>query len=108
MVSALDRRVRGEESRCSLNSFPLRSPLPPPVRACSSAPPPPTMSRLARQLGFLDRNELALVLDQRSPRGHDWRGLADKMGFSYTLIVALEQKESPTITLLEEWERKLG
>jgi len=30
------------------------------------------------------------------------------MGFSYEIIIVLKQKPSPTLSLLEEWERALG
>ena len=30
------------------------------------------------------------------------------MGFSYDMIMLLSTKESPTLSLLEEWERVLG
>ena len=67
-----------------------------------------TMSKLSCELGFLARKDLSLILDKKSPRGHDWRGLCDLMGFSYEVNIALNQQESPTLSLLEEWERTLG
>lgn len=66
------------------------------------------MSKLSSELGFLARKELSLILDKHSPRGHDWRGLCDLMGFTYEVNIALNQQESPTLSLLEEWERSLG
>ena len=66
------------------------------------------MSTLAKELGFLARRDLSLVLNQQSPRGNDWRGLVDKMGFSYQLNMVLSQQDSPTLALLEEWERTFG
>lgn len=32
----------------------------------------------------------------------------DKMGFSYEMNMLLSCRESPTLSLLEEWERVLG
>lgn len=66
------------------------------------------MSTLARELGFLGRRNLAQILDHHSSTGIDWRGLVDKMGFSYEMNMLLSSKESPTLSLLEEWERVLG
>jgi hypothetical protein len=66
------------------------------------------MSTLARELGFLARRSLAQVLDHHSSTGVDWRGLVDKMGFSYEMNMLLSTRESPTLSLLEEWERVLG
>ena len=66
------------------------------------------MSRLSDELGYLARQDLSLILDNESPLGNDWRGLADHMGFSYTMVMILGEKSSPTQSLLEEWERNLG
>ena len=66
------------------------------------------MSLLARELGFLARRNLAQILDHQSSTGIDWRGLVDKMGFSYEMNMILSSKESPTLSLLEEWERVRG
>jgi len=66
------------------------------------------MSRLSNELGYLARQDLSLILDNESPRGHDWRGLADRMGFSNNMVLLLKHKSSPTQSLLEEWERNLG
>lgn len=67
------------------------------------------MSRtLSHELPFLARHRLAMVLDQPSPLARDWRGLADKMGFTYGMVTTLRSKESPTMSLLEEWERFNG
>ncbi|KAL5510654.1 hypothetical protein EMCRGX_G006240 [Ephydatia muelleri] len=66
------------------------------------------MSSLSRELGFLARQSLANALNTTSPLGKDWRGLADKMGFTYEMITVLQTQESPTLSLLEEWERQLG
>ena len=66
------------------------------------------MSRLSNELGYLARQDLSLILDNESPRGNDWRGLADRMGFSYNMVIFLKHKSSPTQSLLEEWERNLG
>ena len=30
------------------------------------------------------------------------------MGFTYEMITVLQNQESPTLSLLEEWERQLG
>jgi hypothetical protein len=38
----------------------------------------------------------------------DWRGLVDQMGFSYEMNMLLSTRQSPTLSLLEEWERVLG
>ena len=67
-----------------------------------------SMSSLARELGFLARRNLAQLLDHHSSTGIDWRGLVDKMGFSYEMNMLLSTRESPTLSLLEEWERVLG
>ena len=66
------------------------------------------MSSLGKELGFLARRDLSLILDKLSPTGNDWRGLVDKMGFSYQVNVAMGQQDSPTLSLLEEWERVYG
>ena len=66
------------------------------------------MSGLYKELGYLARRQLAVVLDRDSPRGLDWKGLADKMSFSYEVIVALRGSRSPTMTLLERWETHAG
>ena len=66
------------------------------------------MNTLAWELGFLGRRNLAQILDNHSSTGIDWRGLVDKMGFSYKMLLLLSSKESPTLSLLEEWERVLG
>ena len=66
------------------------------------------MSTLSRELGFLARRNLAQILDLHSSTGIDWRGLVDKMGFSYEMNMVLSTKPSPTLSLLEEWERVLG
>jgi hypothetical protein len=66
------------------------------------------MSTLARELGFLARRNLAQVLDHHSSTGMDWRGLVDQMGFSYEMNMLLSTRQSPTLSLLEEWERVLG
>ena len=66
------------------------------------------MSSLYRELGFLARQSLANALNTVSPLGKDWRGLADKMGFNYEMITVLQTQDSPTLSLLEEWERQLG
>lgn len=66
------------------------------------------MSKLSDELGFLARQDLSLILDNESPLGNDWRGLLDRMGFSYTMVMILQKKSSPTQSLLEEWERSLG
>ena len=63
---------------------------------------------LSEELGFLARMDFAMVMDKTSPRGRDWRGLVDLMGFSYEMIVVLQTRESPTLSLLEEWERHFG
>ena len=49
-----------------------------------------------------------MVLDRDSPRGLDWKGLADKMSFSYEVIVSLRGSRSPTLALLERWENNAG
>ena len=65
-------------------------------------------SQYVRKLGYLARRNLAAVLDHSSPRGADWKGLADRMGFTYDTVRLLRAKESPTLALLEEWETKKG
>ena len=61
-----------------------------------------------KKLGYLARRNLAAILDRSSPRGADWRGLSDRMGFLYDTVRALRAKESPTLALLDEWEREKG
>lgn len=61
-----------------------------------------------KKLGYLARRNLAAVLDRVSPRGADWRGLADRMGFKYGTVRSLRLKESPTLALLDEWENAKG
>ena len=63
---------------------------------------------LSGELSFLARHRLAMILDQESPLAKDWRGLADKMEFDYSMIMLLRSKQSPTMSLLEEWERYQG
>ena len=66
--------------------------------------------RPLKALGYLARRNLATVLDHSSPRQADWKGLCDRMGFTYdTVLKTLSQsKESPTLALLEEWEKARG
>ena len=64
--------------------------------------------RPLNKLGYLARRNLATILDHSSPRGADWKGLSDRMGFTYDTVRALRQKESPTLALLEEWEQQKG
>ncbi|XP_064397730.1 myeloid differentiation primary response protein MyD88-like [Halichondria panicea] len=66
------------------------------------------MSKLYKEVGYLARRQLAVVLDRDSPRGLDWKGLADKMSFSYEVIVSLRGSRSPTLALLERWENNAG
>ena len=66
------------------------------------------MSTLSYELGFLARRELSVILDRTSPQGRDWRGLADRMKFTYGTVMALQSQRSPTLALLEEWERTAG
>lgn len=63
---------------------------------------------LSYELPFLARHRLAMLLDLESPLASDWRGLADKMGFTYGMVTMLRSKQSPTMSLLEEWERLKG
>ncbi len=63
---------------------------------------------LSHELGYLARRELAVLLDHESPQGRDWMGLADRMGFAYSTTLALKRERSPTLALLEEWERAVG
>ena len=65
-------------------------------------------SSLSQDLGYLARRELALVLDHESPQGRDWMGLADCMGFTYSTVLSLKGERSPTLTLLDEWEKAVG
>ena len=66
------------------------------------------MSTLTHELGYLARRELALMLDCESSQGKDWRGLVDRMNFTYDMILRLKNKPSPTQALLEEWEKARG
>ena len=65
-------------------------------------------SQSVKKLSYLARRNLAAVLDRSSPRGADWKGLCDRMGFLYDTVRLLRVKVSPTIALLEEWERAKG
>ena len=64
--------------------------------------------RPLNKLGYLARRNLATILDLNSPRGADWKGLSDRMGFTYDTVRALRLKESPTLALLEKWEQMKG
>ena len=66
--------------------------------------------RPVKALGYLARRNLATVLDHSSPRGADWKGLCGRMGFAYDTVLRAQSqaKESPTLALLEEWERARG
>lgn len=66
------------------------------------------MSTLSRELGYLARRDLAVVLDCESIQGKDWRGLSDRMNFDFNMIRRLRNKPSPTEALLEEWEKSKG
>lgn len=66
------------------------------------------MSTLSYELGYLARQQLAVILDHESPQGRDWMGLADKMQFTYSTVLALKGARSPTLVLLEEWEKAAG
>ena len=65
-------------------------------------------SRSVKKLSYLARRDLAAILDHSSPRGADWKGLCDRMGFVYDAVRALRAKESPTLALLDEWESAKG
>ena len=65
-------------------------------------------SQSVKKLGYLARRNLATLLDHSSPRGADWKGLCGRMEFAYDTIMALRAKESPTLALLDEWERAKG
>ena len=64
--------------------------------------------RPLKKLGYLARRSLATILDHSSPRGADWKGLSDRMGFLYDTVRSLSARESPTLALLEEWESARG
>lgn len=66
------------------------------------------MSTLPYELGYLARRQLSVILDHESPQGRDWMGLADRMQFTYSTILALKGVRSPTLSLLEEWEKVAG
>lgn len=79
------------------------------------------MSLLSQQLSFRARHRLATILDQPNIRGCDWRSIVELMGygscrvvtfefcrFSYEMVMMLRNKESPTMSLLEEWELREG
>ena len=65
-------------------------------------------SQSVKKLSYLARRDLAAILDHSSPRGADWKGLCDRMGFVYDTVRALRAKESPTLALLDEWESAKG
>ena len=65
-------------------------------------------SQSIKKLGYLTRRNLAAILDHISPRGADWKGLSDRMGFLYDTVRALRAKDSPTLALLDEWESVKG
>lgn len=66
------------------------------------------MATLSQQLGYLARRQLAVLLDHESPLGRDWMGLADHMQFTYSTVLALKGERSPTLALLDQWERVAG
>ena len=66
------------------------------------------MAALSQELGYLARRKLSVLLDHESPLGRDWMGLADKMQFTYSTILALKGERSPTLALLDEWEKAAG
>ena len=66
------------------------------------------MSTLSRELGYLARRQLSVLLDHESAQDRDWIGLADSMRFSYNTVLALKGERSPTLALLEEWEKVAG
>lgn len=68
------------------------------------------MAALSDQLGFLARRSLCAILDCDSSQHRNWVGLASEMGFPYKTVLRVrdERKVSPTLALLEEWQKKVG
>ena len=68
------------------------------------------MAALSSQLGFLAQRNLSAILDFDSSHQRNWVGLASQMGFPYETVLRLreERKGSPTLALLEEWQKKVG
>ena len=66
------------------------------------------MSTLPDELGYMTRQRLALILDNESPVGRDWMGLADLMKFTYGASLELRRERSPTLALLMKWEKTAG
>ncbi|XP_019619667.1 PREDICTED: uncharacterized protein LOC109466395 [Branchiostoma belcheri] len=53
------------------------------------------------------RQEVSLLLNMDQPiSGHDYRLLAELLGYEYTLIRAFGGTSNPTLRLLEDWETK--
>eukprot|EP00118_Oscarella_pearsei_P017684 m.177408 g.177408 ORF g.177408 m.177408 type:complete len:939 (+) comp39158_c2_seq68:4396-7212(+) len=71
-------------------------------------PPPGQMSFGGlKQLGYVERLRLALILDQQRTDEKDWRGLAKHLGVPQ-LITALGVQKSPTRMLLQHYESANG
>lgn len=51
-------------------------------------------------LSYSTLNKIAMKLDQEDPLGHDWRELADELGFSMEEILIIERRGKPTITVI--------
>ena len=66
------------------------------------------MSSLSSELNYVAKQQLARLLDYPSPSGKDWKGLLHLMGFKLELVVTLRKEESPTVVLLEKWEKSAG
>lgn len=51
-------------------------------------------------LRFSTLSKIAMKLDQEDPLGHDWKQLADELGFLMEEILIIERRSKPTITVI--------
>lgn len=52
-------------------------------------------------LRYSTLNKIAMKLDQEDPLGHNWKQLADELGFSMEEIMIIERRGKPTITVIQ-------
>lgn len=52
------------------------------------------------------RKKLGLYLNPANTVAEDWKGVAEKMGFSYLEIKNYETCHNPTLKILEDWQAR--
>ncbi len=57
------------------------------------------------KLDFTIRKQICIELNREDPFGHDWRGLASKLGYDSNDIMHFKATKDPTDELLTVWGR---